>query len=52
MGVTEQTRLVAIYVWDNNIAAIKLHFNQKHVLLISILYKVSIGKKVCKNNYD
>ena len=48
MGVTEQSRLVTIYVWDNNIAAIKLHSNQKHILLISILYKVSIEKKSAK----
>jgi hypothetical protein len=48
MGITEQSRLVTIYVWDTNIAAIKLHSNQKHILLISILYKGSIEKKSAK----
>ena len=33
---------------DNNIAAIQLHSNQKHILLISILYKGSIEKKSAK----
>ena len=37
-----------IYVCDNNIAAIQLHSNQKHILLISILYKGSIEKKSAK----
>jgi len=33
-----------IYVCDNDIADIKLHSNQNHILLISILYKASIEK--------
>jgi len=33
-----------IYVCDNNIADIKLHSNQNHILLISIFYKASLEK--------
>jgi|GEM_PF-4988796 hypothetical protein len=37
-----------IYVCDNNMAVIKLHSTQKHILLISILCKVSIEKSRAK----